>query len=849
MGKVKRKITSLVLVGAMFLCMISQNTVFAGDSEMTAYNTASSEYITASGAFWEAIKAYCGERSGEVLVTMGAYNRYMQALENGDDNAGSLFIEARTARENCESKYVVLQEKYNALQTAYGALATEEQGNVFDRYNNLNSDYSHAVENMNDLPILEEPGEEPLNGEYQSIYIDELGNFDGNESAPEYWKVNDAGNIVEATAEDYTMRIEKTEDGVKMTLRNFQFTGVPEGSEGDAVWSEVPLTLVLEGTNSITGTKGSALGVIGNLTITGSGSLALSSTSGEVTAEDGTKYIPLALQVYGGLTNSAVVTCSSNNPESTVFIDCTSKDIVNTGSITVGEKQKITTNDGSCAKIDKPVSAYESSADYPVPTDHPYVAKAYYYTEDTIYPNDMYDYGDDTSQWTIVGKYDENGKPIGSNVWYQYWYVDSRGGMLTEDIVNPVQYLVYEDNPESLIKDKDIVSVTDGKSHTFNADLYALWFTKGNVTVNGNVIMDLACANVAERKDSGNPTYLDYVWTDEGKRVWTTESTADSNVTVNGNVGLVSLNNSYIGNLTVNGNVDLFGYYDDLDPSVQNTLSFVPESFYGSKSDAGAVIKNGEFVGLGTSLDGYVGYSVYDTEDFYSMTERVISGETVHGTSAAIGDDSLLIDVSKSVVGTTTYPCVKAVDSSREKLVKDVLTKTDSKLVVMDISLIQDNARKVEPETTVNLYIDNLSGFSKPAVYHVKDDGTIEKLFVYDGSGAFGGSITCNTNSFSTYFVAEDQELRSNKLGDKGTDSNPPTETKPSDKTTNTTNTSTTNTSTTNATNTNQANANKTTAQTSPKTGDATAAGMIYVLFFVGITMLTVGMYRKKQSN
>ena len=484
-----------------------------------------------------------------------------------------------------------------------------------------------------------------------------------------------------------------------------------------------------------------------------------------------------------------------------------------------------------------------------MPTDHPYVAKAYYYTEDMLYPNDMYDYGDDTSQWTIVGKYDENGKPIGSNVWYQYWYVDSRGGMLTEDIVNPVQYLVYEDNPESLIKDKDIVSVTDGKSHTFNADLYALWFTKGNVTVNGNVIMDLACANVAERKDSGNPTYLDYVWTDDGKRVWTTESTADSNVTVNGNVGLVSLNNSYIGNLTVNGNVDLFGYYDDLDPSVQNTLSFVPESFYGSKSDAGAVIKNGEFVGLGTSLDGYVGYSVYDTEDFYSMTERVISGETVHGTSAAIGDDSLLIDVSKSVVGATTYPCAKAVDSSREKLVKDVLTKTDSKLVVMDISLIQDNARKVEPETTVNLYIDNLSGFSKPAVYHVKDDGTIEKLFVYDGSGAFGGSITCNTNSFSTYFVAEDQELRSNKLGDKGTDSNPPTETKPSDKTTNTTNTSTTNTSTTNATNTNQANANKTTAQTSPKTGDATAAGMIYVLFFVGMTMLTVGMYRKKQSN
>ena len=75
-----------------------------------------------------------------------------------------------------------------------------------------------------------------------------------------------------------------------------------------------------------------------------------------------------------------------------------------------------------------------------------------------------------------------------------------------------------------------------------------------------------------------------------------------------------------------------------------------------------------------------------------------------------------------------------------------------------------------------------------------------------------------------------------------------PTETKPSDKTTNT-NTSTTSTGTTNTGTTNATNTNHTTAQTSPKTGDATAAGMIYVLFFVGMTMLTVGMYRKKQSN
>lgn len=944
MKKGKRRIVSFVLVAALLLGILPGDTVLAGTDEVDAYRDAVSVYETATGAFWNAIDAYCGTWDEQgTLIIPGAYDQYVQAVESGAENVSALYTEAESARNACTSSYSDLESAYGSLESAYGALTAEEQANDAYDYHAYTEDYLNAGENINNLPelcaptvyvfyrtmddydaiaenywsaikaycgessesvitpgvydtyieakdsgaenvqefyevavvarqvcvdafveletayrtvmtaydalddmskaiqevadrkanleesfadasdtntnlaVVPVPEEEPQGqGEYTTVYIDVNGNFDGNTDASVYWKVNEIGKLTEATAEDYSLKIEKMTSGVKLTLRDFQFTSVPEGTEGDAVWSEVPLTLVLEGTNSITGTKGIALGVAGSLTINGSGSLSLNSTSGEIMADDGTTYIPMALQVQGGLTNTAVVTCNSNNAECTVSLACTSKDIANTGAVTVGAGQKIRTDDGPCAKLVRPTNQYNSSADYPVPTDHVYVAKAYYYEAEVSYPNDMYDFGDDTSQWKTVGRYDENGKPLGSNVWYQYWYVDSRGGMLTEDIVNPTKYLVYEDNPESLIRDKDIVSVTDGRNHTFNADLYALWFTKGNVTVNGNVIMDIACANVAKREASGSDDYLNYVW-NNGSRVWMVESTVDSNVTVNGNVGLVSLNDSYIGNVTVNGNIDLLGFYEDMDPSVVNTLSFVPESFYGSKANAGTVIRNGEFVGIGAALQGYQGYSVYNTEDFYSMTERVLQGETVHGTTAAIEGDSLLIDVTKSVIGETTYPCVKAVDESKEEQIRNVLTNEESKLVVMDISLIQDNARTVEPQTTVKLYIDNLSGFSKPAVYHVKDNGEIEKLFVYDGNEGFGGSVTCATNSFSTYFIAEDQTLRSNEL-DSSQNENTVTV----------------------VAQINDNPLNVTTTLISPQTGDTSAATTTCVMFFAGIAVLAM---------
>lgn len=842
-GKRRRKMMSVMLIAALLFTMMPQRLVMA---DTTGFWEKAGKYDDAETNFGSAISAYYGNPEAGIE---GALNTYQSAKDSNAENVQELYEAAVAARNLCLTKFADVENAYTAAQEAYNNLTDEEKQDtdVSEWIEELDGRFERVTTDKNSLAEVPTPNAGSSEGE-SVIYIDAGGNLFEDPEAPTYWKVNsETGKLVEATAENYSIGIQRAETGesVTMTLRDFVFTSDPgEENEGDAIWSAVPLTLKLIGTNSITAKRGNALSVKGDLTIKGSGSLELISDSEEITPEQGNPYIPMALLVEGSLTNESIVSCSSNN-DITVSVGCGAQDLVNTGTLSVGEGQKISTMDGSCTKLVDPTqNNYQSIADYPVPTDHPYVAKAYYYTRETFYPNDIYDYGDGaTSQWTIVGQYNADGTPKGSNIYYQYWFVDGSGGMLTEDVTNPIMYLVYEDEPETLIRDKDIVSVTDGLSHTFNADLYALWFTNGNVTVNGDVIQDLACANVGEREPDANPDgSLTYIRDTSGNRVWLTESTTESKVTVNGNVGLISLNNSYNGDVTVNGNVDLIGYYDDMDSNVLTTLSPVPETFYGSKANAGSIIADGNYSGIGSAMEGYKGYCVYDTEDFYVMTERNINGEAVHGTAAAIGGDSLLVDVTKSAVGNTTYPCAKKVATSRENQVKGVLTQTDSKLVVMDISLIQDNARKVEPQTTVNLSIDNLTGFTKPAVFHVKDNGEIEKLFAYDGSGVFGGTVTCETNSFSTYFIAEDQPLSSNTLGTSQTGPIGTGETQGNEASSKNSSATTTNTSLAqtavaeNTTVQSPTEPDKTQNMVSPKTSNTSTTELLCMLLFVGMT-------------
>ncbi|MBQ3559263.1 MAG: hypothetical protein IJA07_07120 [Agathobacter sp.] len=749
MGK-KSKVLSFILLLALVVGILPKHLVLADVSEEITFDEAITTHDENMENYWGAVEAFYGPNE----ETPGAIGRYWEARDTFADNVEELYQAAVESREACVEAYEAVVESYDIALELYNQMDENDKADWAEwkfYFDEGFSDATNTMEGMEEVP--------PIVDDMYGIYINDEGYLNGNPNAPEYWKVSDDGLLTVATEDDYSLKIVTKEEFVEMQMKDFVFTSRPEWIS-DAIWAEYPIVLELVGENRVTAERGNVFCVIGNVVVNGNGSLELIATQEEIDPENGDEpFSPTALFVGGRLENHATIICDSKNPDNTVFIDCEAKDIANTGTIKVGEGQKIGTWDTTCDAFVSPEN-YENSADYPVPTDHVYIGKVYYYTPDTFYPNNIYKHEDDTEQWTVYGKYDENGNPIGSNVWYQYWYVDERGGILTEDLVNPTQYLVYEENPEELIKDKDIASISDGKTHVFDADLYALWFTDGDVTVNGNIIQDFACFNVAERIPAESGEYFDYVFDGDGNRVWLTASNEDSKVVVNGNVGLISLNDSFEGDVTVNGKVELIGFYEDLHPTVTNTWDRVPETFYGSKANAGDIIVNGEFKGISKkALDGFCGYSVFNTEDFYAQTEREINGERVHGTSAAIKGDELLVDVSKDEIGTSTWPCVKEVDKNEEAEIKGKLTKKDSKLLVMDICLIQDNSRKIEPTTTVNLYFDNISGFEKPAVYHIQENGEIEKVFIYDGTEAFGGKITCSTNSFSTYFIAEDQLL------------------------------------------------------------------------------------------
>ena len=576
-----------------------------------------------------------------------------------------------------------------------------------------------------------------------SIYIGEAGKIDDSDEAPSYYRVNDGGELVTGTAENYNLYYNSATK--TMTLNNFVLVN---DNEWAAIAADCDLNLILKGVNKVTSSKDCAIYIKGNVTITGDGSLEAVSTCNEVTAENGEKYIPSAMTVEGSdFSNSSTLILSSKNPDVDLTMwNASVRTVKNTGHVTgrfaAGE------GDGYIAGT----NMVPCDTEYGAPTDHAYIGKAYYFTTDEFYPNNLVGSMNE-GDWRVVGKYDENGNPLPSKIWYQYIYVNKYGAVMTEDFHDPIQYLVYDDNPAAMLTDKDIAAVADGNTYTFNADLYAVWFSNGNVTVNGNVILDCSCFEGAITKVD-DETRTQYERDEAGKIKFRTDSTGAS-ITINGNTGFLSLNDSYKGDVTVNGDVNGSARYDDV-----NVLDgYEPtEYIYAAIPNAGKVMERGRILVDRKALEGYKGQAVYQ-DAFYTLTEKTVSGETVRGTTAAVNGDSLVVDVSADGITDQTYPLVRSADSTTTTELKALLTNQDSKLTAMDISLIEDNTKEIEPSKSVNLYINDLSGYNRPALFHVKDDGTIEKLFVAS-ENTFGGNIVCSTNSFSTYFIAENQELK-----------------------------------------------------------------------------------------
>lgn len=322
--------------------------------------------------------------------------------------------------------------------------------------------------------------------------------------------------------------------------------------------------------------------------------------------------------------------------------------IINFGTI----KGKVGLFGGECTNL---VSCRTNTFPNP-PSDHTYIGKAYYFMDEELYPNNIQgtlNPGD----WRIVGKYDENGNPRPSKIFYQWIYKDCEGSVYTEDRVDPISYLVYpEDAPdgkiEKLLKANDVAAVNDGETHVFDTDLYAVWFTNGNVTVNGNVTLDVACSSApqetwqsaealstaldkwdtlknwerdesedkqssylkSERDENGNLVPW-YGHSGEGIGAVCYERDGNGNVqfhdssqaqiTINGSTGFLSLSDSYQGSVTVRDDINFCATYAEKDflnkwiYRLQWQFDGSPyrpeETYYCAVPKAGTVVVGGQF--------------------------------------------------------------------------------------------------------------------------------------------------------------------------------------------------------------------------------------------------------------
>lgn len=647
-----------------------------------------------------------------------------------------------------------------------------------------------------------------------NIVIADNGKIDGDDSGPEvvYFKNNSSGTeLLLASESDYNLSYNSATG--TLTLRNLNMTSTYAVIASEAA----EINIVLEGSNVITSKEDSALAVMnGKLHVSGSGTLKTVTTSTTATPDeddpDRMNYCPaMTVMSEQKVIIDSLIECDARNDGE---IDCIIS--VPVSLIVIKENGKITGNIDACGTRCENLVPYTTQ--WEDISGLTYSGKTYYFTSELMYPNHVLG-SQSKDQWRVIGQYDAEGNPIPSNKYYQLYYIHKNGGPITNDFHYPIMFLIYDDNEtaDKLVTANDLLYIGDGKKHTINTDLYGLQLVNGDVTVNGNVTLDFGCfeqySRIGETVD-GNTIYGR---DEQGNIIYVSGDSSASRAVINGDVGCLSLHSSFKGNAVVNGSANYIAYYDDIHAEDGKP---VPETFYGSMSYAGKVVEAGNFTPGVQELKGYVGRGVYEGT-CYAMTDTVMDGEKVRGTTAPVNGDGLFINVGANGIDNLTYPCVKASDTATVNGIKEKLTDKNSKITAMDISLIQDYTNAVEPTEEVNLYVENLTGFTSPALFHVKEDGTIEKIYVYDGTGAFGGSIKAPTSSFSTYFIAENQEL----VKESGTEE---TETKKPDA------------------DTDESEDSETSAlPASPNTGDArpiTAVCMVMLL-----SGMTVFAFRKKE--
>lgn len=680
-----------------------------------------------------------------------------------------------------------------------------------------------------------ESGEPATSEPFNRLFIDENGDLNpwvSEENPSESGDDNDRYFKITGTGADATYQEVSSSDeydfhydSANHTLTlNSMTVSVSEGSVIESQYGKnngEKLTINLIGNNTLATTaEDNAIYLNGSTVITGG---ALTVTGGNQTGA----WCPAAISVDSScaiFTNGATITTnvrsegevgfsawtlSCGDPKQQYKIDIEGQEVTGT----VGRIVNYGTVNGNgmvglCDGLSDGLVSLNTEYQEPIcGQEHTHIGKAYIWSKGELYPNNILNLRE--GDYRIIGKYDANGEPIPSKVCYAYSYWDD-GTVRTDE---NVCVLVYDDQPEKLLTENDIASVNDGAAHTFGTandpqDLFAVWLTDGNVTVNGDVFWDVACmreakskwlaknkpADVEEMKKLGlNPD--DYAYgidvydRDDKLKVQFNDTHGTQNVVVNGTIGCFSLNESYKGSATINGDVLYCARYLDetfLNQTTGGAIAgrtiprwvngaawsydgspYAPEEVYYysiPKAMAGKIAENGAFTAKVENLkfDKDVqmkGSGIFEDTRFL-QTETTMHPEggeedPVAGTSAVINDNTLLVNVSKrGNVADSAYPLVRKVSTASVAAIQTILPDTAGAIALaMDIAMIKDQ-HDVEPNTSVNLYFDkiDLSKWKNPVLYHIKDDGTVEEItFKYDAAKKH---IQCATDSFSQYVFA-----------------------------------------------------------------------------------------------
>ena len=407
-----------------------------------------------------------------------------------------------------------------------------------------------------------------------------------------------------------------------------------------------------------------------------------------------------------------------------------------------------------------------------VQVEHDYADKAYYFedanapvnyegmrwTEELACPNHIVKTLTE-SPLRSIGQYDEDGYPIlGNGYWQWFWITDEEWGGSREEENRPTHFLLYGE-PETLDllpTSVDKVQVDDGKTHVFNTDLRNLAVSCGNVTVNGNIkYTAIGTSEVVWDGDPDPETGTVSLIRDHDGVPITAFDSKNAELTVNGDVMSLSLSDTYKGKITLNGACMFTTYDHELlsEDNVPVDNPGYPSDLYAAMNKPGVVAEHGEFVAPLAPFEGWICGADYEGESFTNLFHESAEGEFVHGTQEVVNDEVITVDLGAEELPEDGFPFVRPSTAADVEQALNLLGDDDANIFALSISLISEG-EKIQPGTTINLYLDGITGFTTPVLWHVKADGTLEQVYEFAGDD-FNGRIVAPVDSFSTYFVAE----------------------------------------------------------------------------------------------